>query len=1080
MSNAEDIQIKLVHVEFLRKGPPHNQLLSPLTSYLAISGTAGAGVVTIPYEHAEFERRLKELRYETGDPGDRQAMLHSMGTEMGRILGSVPGVAGALSDPNQMGTLIHLRITLSASELALLPFEVAKVPVSATESGESWLSIQTRPPVCVTRNVRTVSPEGVVWPDKPRVLFIACDPDNVPYSEHRDVLLRAIQPFQYPGRDDPSYSENRTREQFGDLLTILVNPTLTQVLRECRHIRYSHVHILAHGDLSDTARDAFGLVLRADDNSAVVVSGDQFADALTSVGDDRIHRPTVVTLASCDSANQGDVIAPGASFAHALHQSGIPLVVASQFPLSKEGSVPLVQSLYEGLLWGKNPLVLLQRLRAELHARYTSQWHDWASLVVYEALPQSLFEQLDTLRYSQSKRASDAVLERIDIAVQKTVEDSESESLEKLEADLQQAVDRLPMNGHYGVECLGLRASSLKRRARAAFTLSGVRSSRYLKHPQDQYELLDKALHDYEQAGRGLLLNDAHAVQRVATLHWVLVQVVSLSAVLGREVDDSRWKAAMLCAELYRDTLIVEDRAWAHGSIAELYLVRLATPNLTLQEKKELSETALEHARTLSRFYPWSDEFPIKSTRRQFERYVDWWGTLEFERVVTNQNFRGRGSWADEFGVIATAKRLVEALQRKAHRPEQGLANIRTPADSLSQSTGESDKPRESKSDSPSGSVERRSSAKVTAKRASRKTRRADFFDVEMLPARNGDSIWIEYGDKRSTHRLLIDCGTNQTAKELARRVGTLSEQERSFELFVMSHIDSDHIGGALPFLKTIRSGLKFGDVWFNGWRHLSGQLGARQGEIFSTAIEDFELPWNRRFDGAAVVVDGSDLPEVILPGGMKLTLLSPTPEQLRKLAPAWTREMKRYGLEPGSRVDYSRFLRGTPSSSTDVDQLADTPFGGDAGLPNGSSIAMLAEFNGASVLLGADAHAPVLVTSIRKILKERQADRLTIDAFKVSHHASQNNLSIELLQLLKCQRYLISTNGDHFSHPDREAVARIIKYGGNRPSLYFNYRSKTNEVWAQPDLQEKYRYLTCYPEGGVGGIKLPLLSMDT
>ena len=63
-------------------------------------------------------RRLKELRYETGDPGDRQAMLHDMGAEMGRILGSVPGVPGALSDQNQTGTLIHLRITLSASELA--------------------------------------------------------------------------------------------------------------------------------------------------------------------------------------------------------------------------------------------------------------------------------------------------------------------------------------------------------------------------------------------------------------------------------------------------------------------------------------------------------------------------------------------------------------------------------------------------------------------------------------------------------------------------------------------------------------------------------------------------------------------------------------------------------------------------------------------------------------------------------------------------------------------------------------------------------------------------------------------------
>jgi hypothetical protein len=90
----EDIQIRLVHVEFLRPGPPHNQLLSPLTPFLAISGDAGAGVVTVPYEHAEFERRLKELRYETGDSDDRQAMLHTMGGRNGRGSGLCAGPAG--------------------------------------------------------------------------------------------------------------------------------------------------------------------------------------------------------------------------------------------------------------------------------------------------------------------------------------------------------------------------------------------------------------------------------------------------------------------------------------------------------------------------------------------------------------------------------------------------------------------------------------------------------------------------------------------------------------------------------------------------------------------------------------------------------------------------------------------------------------------------------------------------------------------------------------------------------------------------------------------------------------------------
>jgi hypothetical protein len=153
----------------------------------------------------------------------------------------------------------------------------------------------------------------------------------------------------------------------------------------------------------------------------------------------------------------------------------VPLVVASQFPLSKEGSVPLAGALYTGLLWGENPLVLLQQLRAELHVRYTSSWHDWASLVVYEALPQALSEQLDDLRYSQAKRAINAVLERIDIGVQEISKDPKSESLAELDEAIERAVRRLPINGQYGVECVGIRSSSRKRLAEAAFTLASAR-----------------------------------------------------------------------------------------------------------------------------------------------------------------------------------------------------------------------------------------------------------------------------------------------------------------------------------------------------------------------------------------------------------------------------------------------------------------------------------------------------------------------------------------------------------------------------------------------------------------------------
>ncbi|MFL6200549.1 MAG: CHAT domain-containing protein [Thermoanaerobaculia bacterium] len=1044
----EDVQIRLVNVEFLRPGPPHNQLLSPLTQYLAVCGDAGAGVVTVPYEHGRFERLLKELRYETGDPEDRLAMLHDLGMEIGRFLGGVPGLPGALTiDLNHPGTLIHLRLTLSASELALLPFELAKAPVTASVSGESWLAIQTRPPVCVTRNIRTVSPEGVIWPERPRILFIAGE--NVPYEQHRTVLVGAIERFQYPKVDD--LNSGTWREQFGDLLTILINPTLADVQRECRSNPYTHIHVLMHGDLIESSPGAYGLAFQGADGTADVVSGDRFRTAITCLQ----HRPTVVTLASCDSANVGTVVIPGASFAHELHQAGIPLVIAAQFPLSIEGSVPLTERLYNGLLWGEHPLVLLQEARAELHARYTASWHDWASLVVYEALPRTLDDQLDGLRYFQAKRAMNAALERIDIAVQVKANDG----LEELDRAVEHALGRLPLSGHYGVECLGLYASSRKRVAHAAFTLE--------ERWRDPYELLEKSLLDYNRAVRGLLVNDSRALQRLATLHWLLVQAVALSMILGKKSEEGAWEAAKLSADRYCEHSDLEQRAWAHGSLAELWLVRLGEKELSPAEKKEISERAVDHARELGRLYPWNDEFPVKSTRRQFERYLSWWGSERFEKDLKSQEAQRLAPWTGEFGLIETAGRLVELLRRRTPSGDRG-----TPAPAAD--SGDAGTP----SAQASLSTARRRSSKKSAAPVRSRRGKAPFFDIEVLPAGHGDCLWIEYGEAGATHRWLIDCGTQQTSRYLLPRVEAVPPSERFLELFVMSHIDSDHIGGALPFFKAVEQGLRFGDVWFNGWRHLSGQLGAKQGEMFSTAIEDFELPWNVWQDGEPIVVkDGDVLPEHVLPGGMKLTLLSPTPEKLRNLAPVWTRELKRYGLEPGSRVDYRKFLKGTPSTSTNVDELADEAFGGDNGAPNGTSIAVLAELGGASALLAADAHAPVLVKSIRTLLQQRGAERLKVDVFKVSHHASQNNVSTELVQLLDCSRYIISTDGNHFHHPDRQAIARLIKYGGRTPALHFNYKSRHNEVWARPDLQERYGYSAFYPPDDRPGATLSLLA---
>ena len=51
-------------LELLRHGPAHNQLLSPLTPYLALAGNHGAQTVNLPFEHRDFLLRQRALRYQ--------------------------------------------------------------------------------------------------------------------------------------------------------------------------------------------------------------------------------------------------------------------------------------------------------------------------------------------------------------------------------------------------------------------------------------------------------------------------------------------------------------------------------------------------------------------------------------------------------------------------------------------------------------------------------------------------------------------------------------------------------------------------------------------------------------------------------------------------------------------------------------------------------------------------------------------------------------------------------------------------------------------------------------------------------
>lgn len=352
---------------------------------------------------------------------------------------------------------------------------------------------------------------------------------------------------------------------------------------------------------------------------------------------------------------------------------------------------------------------------------------------------------------------------------------------------------------------------------------------------------------------------------------------------------------------------------------------------------------------------------------------------------------------------------------------------------------------------------------------------------IEMLPALHGDCLLVEYGDGTRTRRILIDGGPIGAYPSLRARIDALPTGDRRFELIVLSHVDADHVEGLIRLFANPRPWpFVVKDVWFNGWRHLEpahGLLGAKQGEFFSALLAR-RLDgggWNSAFKGQAVLVpeDGA-LPERILAGGLKLTLLSPTPAKLEHLRDAWRDDLGA-AIDPGDLEAAWQLLskqkkyvpgQGLLGSSPQLDMLIEKQSRPDDAAANGSSIAFLAEHSASrkSCLFLADAHCDAICAAVKRLLQARGLKRLPVDAVKVAHHGSKGNTSDELMSLIESPRFLFSSNGQQFGHPDEEAVGRIIaRSTPPSPTLYFNYLSQANQVWQQQGLQDQLGYQAVY-----------------
>jgi hypothetical protein len=337
-----------------------------------------------------------------------------------------------------------------------------------------------------------------------------------------------------------------------------------------------------------------------------------------------------------------------------------------------------------------------------------------------------------------------------------------------------------------------------------------------------------------------------------------------------------------------------------------------------------------------------------------------------------------------------------------------------------------------------------------------------------------GDCLLVEcLREGAPAWRMLVDGGPPDSWPMLEARL----QPDPRLDVAVITHIDSDHIGGMIPYFQSPLA-RHVVDVWFNGRPHLPEVGGTRsvaQGESVVAALLGHAggaaLPWNLAFGGGPIDTGPeAGFIQVQVPDGPRITVLSPTTKRLSVLARQWydALEQARRGTDEDLGPDPLAPL-------ADLEPLAAEASGKDTSAPNGSSIALLVEHRGASLVLGADAFGNVLGAGLKGVAAARGLNALPVDAFKLPHHGSKRNVLRALLQVAPAQHYVVSSNGDTFHHPDDQALARVLLEAPGRPTVWFNYANARTRRWDDTTLRTTYDYDVQYPSDPAGGIVLEL-----
>ena len=387
------------------------------------------------------------------------------------------------------------------------------------------------------------------------------------------------------------------------------------------------------------------------------------------------------------------------------------------------------------------------------------------------------------------------------------------------------------------------------------------------------------------------------------------------------------------------------------------------------------------------------------------------------------------------------------------------------------------------------------------------------FFSLDVLRARKGDCLMLHFGSEQDPHLILIDGGPSDVYEPFLKprlqkihETRDLGEEALPIDVVMVSHVDDDHIKGILDLTKEQRTNspdvrLAVTSLWHNSFDDLlktnphelvagfgtasvettvaAGEAGIDSGSVLASfgksmlrddaAIENEDmhqtvevlssipqgrtlrddakaLGWkpNHKFKGKLILAAETAKPVTL--GDLTITVVGPMQPELLAL-----------------QEEHDKWLRAQKEKKKKSPEAALAAFV-DESIPNLSSIVVLAELGGKTMLLTGDARGDKILEGMEQAGLLKAGGKKHVDLLKVPHHGSDNNMETIFFNRLPADHYVFSGDGEH-GNPERATLEMLLQARGADADYTIHLTYPVEEIdiarqadWEKEQAKEKAR----------------------